>query len=246
MEKFVAGLSYDFLSCNVEMADISIGMEDIPKTLADSIKYLTKNSDSSIYFSYSSNDDLKDRKVRIIAQELAKAVDKNSVDTVKSLKKEYGECQEFVQAKKFLDKKCKEIWNVYDSKLVTVPNEAMKALGISNKPSLDFLLGDSVRYFERDNGATTVILIKSILNNKNLDYTAGDIFDYLISMHKKEKCQYNIKTAKYLIESLNLSCNDLKELGYQKETIKKVFHGLDIKHKTRLLSSFVTHVIGNS
>ena len=243
MEKFVAGLSYDFLSCNSEISDISLEFGESPKTLFDSVKYLTKNSDSSIYFSYSSNDDLKDRKVRIIAQELAKAVDKNSVEEIKSLKKEYGECEEFVRAKKFLNNKCKEIWNVYDSKLVTVPFEAMKMLGISNKPSLDFLLGNSIRYFERDNGYTTVSIIKSILNNRNFDYTKSEIFDYLVFMHKKEKCQYNLNTAKYLVESLNFTFSELKEIGYQKETAKKIFHVLDIRHKTRFLSSFITHVI---
>ena len=71
----------------------------------------------------------------------------------------------------------------------------MKTLGITNLPSLEFMLDESVRFYENDGGSTTVDIIRSILTNKNLDYTFEDIYEFLLSAHKKYCCDYNLKNC---------------------------------------------------
>ncbi len=61
---------------------------------------------------------------------------------------------------------------------MTVPKNSMKTLGITNLPSLEFMLDESVRFYENDGGSTTVDIIRSILTNKNLDYTFEDIYEF--------------------------------------------------------------------
>lgn len=235
MEKFKVDISYDFLSIN-EDTDSSIHYFEA-KSLSDTVKYFVPNDREDSYFCFSTNDDLSDKKVRLIAQKLASAIDKNSVEDIKSLKIEYGKEEGFVAAKKFLNKKCKEIWNVYEPSNVTVPIEAMKVLGITNKPSLDSLLYESVKYFEQDNGVATANIINSILNNKNLNYTIEEIHNYLVSMYKKENCKFNFKTAKYLIEKHNYTLSKLCDLGLNKEFISKVFNELSWKNRIKFRMS---------
>ena len=234
MGKITVDLSYDFLTVNNYVQDISIDFAPV-KSLCDAVKYLIPNVNENVYFMFCANDDLADKKVLIIAQKLAKAIDKNSVEEVKALKKEYENDIEFAKAKKYLDQKCKEVWNVYETKNVTVPYAAMKTLGITNRPSIDFLLKESVKYFENDNGTTTVDIIKSVLKNKKLDYTIGDIHDYLVCMNKKEKCKYNFNTVKYLIENHNYNSVQLSELGFNKDELANIFKKLGFKNKVKFI-----------
>lgn len=157
-------------------------------------------------------DELFDSKTRTIAQELAQALNQNSVERIKELKYIYSDCKEFVKAKKVLDKKCKEVYNPFENPN-NMPVEAMKSLGITNQPSLEFLLGDSVRYFEKTNGSMTAQIIENTLNNKNLEYTMADIHAYLARLHKKEGCNYNPNTITYLINKQNYNKEKLTELG---------------------------------
>lgn len=168
------------------------------------------------------NDELLDSITRAIAKELADAVEKNSVARVKELKFKYGNLQEFVTAKNFLNRKCKDVYNVFE-KPDTVPQEAMKSLGITNQPSLDFLLGDSMRYFEKNNGITTVQIIKSILNNRNLKYTIEDINNYLYYIYKKENCKCNSNTAQYLVAEHKYTKQMLLNLGLSDNEVQKYF-----------------------
>lgn len=235
MGKITVDLSYDFLSFN--SADSESLLDFAPaKTLSDCVKYLELNNCDS-YFCFSTNEDISDKKIRTIAMQLAQAIDNNSVEEIKSLKKEYGNDSEFAKAKKYLDKKCKEVWNVYELKNMTVPYEAMKTLGITNQPSLDSLLFNTVKFFEKDNGNTTAKTIDSILNNKNLKYTIEDIHNYLVLMCKKERCKYNLKTLQYLVEKQNYSAAQLYELGFSQKEIFSLFKMVDIKHKVALVIS---------
>lgn len=209
-----------------------------PQTMTDCVQYLCKTNDieqelAGIRFGFKDivvNDELSNSKVRYIAQELAIAIDKNSVTRVKELKSEFGNDKEFVLAKKFLNNKCKEVWNVFDSKNVklNLPYDAMKSLGITNQPTLEFLLGDSVRFYEKDGGDSTARIIKTILDNKNLSYTAEDIHNFLKTVHDKEKCNYNLKTVSYLIDKQNYDEIKLKELGVCKNDIRKSFGNLTV------------------
>lgn len=114
-------------------------------TLTECVKYFSKINDiennlSGVSFgftNYSLNDEMSSQKVRKIALMLAKAIDENSVEKIKELKKQYGHEREFATAKKFLDKKCKEIWDVFEFKKIKlkIPHAAMKSLGITNQPT---------------------------------------------------------------------------------------------------------------
>lgn len=179
--------------------------------------------------------DFKNINMRKLTNELAIALDNNNIDKIKELKTLYGDSKEFAQAKAFLNKKCKEVWNVYSTSYI--PKEAMKALGITNQPDLDFILGNSVRHFEKDNGDTTSYIIKSTLDNKNMNYTMNDIHNYLAKMHKKEKCNYNFKTVAYLISQHDYDNNKLKELGADDITVEKSLKFLNLKTKAKFLTN---------
>lgn len=165
--------------------------------------------------------DLPDRKAMDIAVKLAMAIDKNSVNDIKYLKSKYGSEKEFCAAKEYLDRKAKQVWDVFQDKntKISVPREAMKSLGITNLPSLEFMLGDSVKFFESDGGFTTVEIIRFILSNKNLNYSFEDIYSYLLLAHKKYCCSFNLKTVNYLIQWLDCDVEKLIALGIDKETI---------------------------
>lgn len=165
---------------------------------------------------------------RTIAQKLARAIDKNSPFEIKKLKKEYGNLKEFSDAKKFLNKKCKEVWNVYEP-IKNVPYAAMKALGITNEPELEFLLGSSIKYYEQDNSDTTSYIISSILKNKNLSYTMEKIHSYLKDKHIKNGCKYNLKTVEYLISEQNYNREQLEELGADTKIISQALKNLPLK-----------------
>ena len=178
-----------------------------------------------------SNDDLLDLKTRKIAQELALALNDDSVSKIRELKNEYGNLKEFVKAKKFLDNKCKKVWNPFENHKLNIPSEAMKCLGITNQPSLDFLLGDSVKFFEKNNGAMTVKIIKLILANKNMSYTIKDIHNYLSYLSKKDKIKINLTTAQYLITEHHYHNKELLELGIDyKDVIKTLGLKKRIQH----------------
>lgn len=165
--------------------------------------------------------DLPDRKAMDIAVKLAIAIDKDSVNDVKYLKLKYGNEKEFKAAKEYLNRKAKEVWNVFENRntKINVPKNSMKTLGITNLPSLEFMLGESVRFYENDGGSTTVDIIRSILKNKNFDYTFEDIYRYLLFAHKKYCCDYNLKTVTYLISWLDCDVEKLSALGIEKKTI---------------------------
>ena len=214
------------------------------KTLTECVKYLSKlndvERDLTGSFSFNNivlNDELSDKKVRYLAHELACAIDENSVEKVRTLKKEYGNLKEFLTAKKFLDKNCKDIWNVFESKNKTlkVPKEAMKVLGISNVPSLDVILGNSVRYYEKDGGNSTAVIISNILKNNNLDYSIDDIHLYLKTVSQKEQLKYNAKTVKYLITEHKYNAKKLYDLGVEKSVIDNVFKSLRIVDKLKYM-----------
>lgn len=214
-----------------------------PKTLLDCVKYFSKVNDVEqdlvgISFGFENiilNEELSDKKVRHFAEELAVAIDNNYVWRVKDLKKEYGNLKEFSLAKDFLNKKCKEVWNVFDSKIKNIPHEAMKALGITNKPDLETILGDSVRFYEKDGGNSTARIIASILSNENLDYSISDVHKFLKLAHEKEKFNCNLTTIEYLITSQNYDKYKLFDLGVGKLSIYKTYKGLSFKNKCRFI-----------
>ena len=241
MGKITVDLSYDFLSINNIQPELSINFASV-KSLYDAVKYFVQNDNENSYFCFSTEEELADKKVRIIAQKLAVAIDKNSVEEVKALKQEYCNDEEFLTAKKFLDKKCKEVWNVYEFKKTVVPYAAMKVLGISNRPSLESLLGNSVKYFEKDNGNTTAIVIESVLNNKNLDYTIEDIHNYLVLINKKEKCKYNLDTAQYFIKKHNYDMAKLQELGFSKEEIFSLLKTMGLTYMVKYIASDLKNI----
>lgn len=213
------------------------------KTMTDCVKYLStvnkiENDLSGIYFGagkFKVNDELSNSKVRYIAQELASAIDENSVAKIKQLKSKFGNDKEFLTAKNFLNEKCKEIWNVFENKdtLIKLPKEAMKALGITNQPLLEFLLGNSIRYYEKDGGNTTAVTIGSILNNKNLDYTIEDIHKFLRTAAIKEKLNFNLNTVKYLITEQNYTKLNLQDLGVEQKVISQAVQSISFKNKVK-------------
>lgn len=190
-----------------------------------------KNNPYSAFFI---NDNLYDKLERAITQELALALDNNSVEKIKHLKKKYGHLKEFKSAKEFLNKKCKEIWNVYEN-VQKLPKEAMKCLGITNQPDLDFILGDSLKYYEKDNSDTTSYIISATLRNNNLSYTMDDIHKYMKEMSKKSKCRYNFKTVRYLISEQNYTKEQLADLGADKDTVETALKSLPLKYRLKFL-----------
>ena len=223
----------NLISKNVDLTiDFSTKTIDV-KNLSSSIEYLDSsdilNGFDNIYFAQKS-----DLKVRQIAKELAFAIDRNSVTKIKELKNKYGKLKEFDKAKKLLEGKCKEIWNVYNP-IKNIPLDAMKTLGITNQPELSFLLDNSVKFYEKDESDTTSYIISSILKNKNINYTIEDIHKYLVHMHLKEKCSYNTKTVQYLIKEQNYDRKKLSELGINNEIITQSLKNLPIKTRIKFM-----------
>ncbi len=179
------------------------------------------------------DENLSDKKVYEIVKDIETAIKDDSESKIKELKKKYCDSSEFSKAREFFDKNAQKIWNVYDKNLSDVPKNVLKCLGISNKPDLDFLLKNSILYFEKDGGKTTSEIIDGILKNKNLDYSIYDIHNYLSKMHKKHKCKYNIQTVKYLISCQNYDYKMLSELGIVNEVINDSFEQLKICDKIK-------------
>ena len=211
--------------------DLNYKQSKHKKTLSSYVKYIDSNNfdDNTLGISFGMpqvgfNEELSNAKIRYIATELAQAIDNNSPEAVRKIKKEYGDTKEFLKAKEFLNKKCKEVWNVFDNKKeqINIPYEAMKTLGITNQPSLDFLLDESLKYYEKDNGTTTIDIINSTLNNKNINYTFSDIYSYLKTTNKKHNYKLNFKTTAYFIKKLDYNEEKLCELGIEKDAISKV------------------------
>ena len=159
---------------SASLVDLSCKNKMKIKTLSSQVQYLNRAKTYRTGISgicvgaVTINEDLSDKLTCQIATELAKAIDNNAVFEVKRIKQKYQDTKEFAPAKEFLNKKCKQIWDVFENKntKMDVPYEAMKVLGISNQPSLDVLLADSLKYYEKDNGSTTVDIILKILSNK--------------------------------------------------------------------------------
>lgn len=207
------------------------------KTLLSFVRYL--NSGMSEYNLL--NCEFCDKKTYEIARQLAIAIDNNSVIEIKRLKYEYGQYPQFAIAKEFLNKKCKIVWDVFQSKnkQLNVPKDAMKALGISNIPSLQFMLDESLKFYEKDNGSTTVDIILSILNNPNLDYTFEDIFDYLAARRAKSDIKFNMITVSFVAKNLDYNFQKIKMLEIDKNELKIVFKNLPIKEKFKNLPKFL-------
>lgn len=186
------------------------------------------------YGAFFDHDNLYNKLERAITQELALALDNNLVEKIKHLKKKYGHLEEFKSAKEFLNKKCKEVWNVYENSQ-NLPKEAMKCLGITNQPDLDFILGNSLKYYEKDNSDTTSYIISATLKNENLSYTIDDIHKYLKEMNKKSKCRYNFKTILYLIREQNYTKEKLADLGADKNTVETALKSLPLKYRLKFL-----------
>ncbi len=245
MEKVFAGQN----DCNIfdevfsneniltDFVDFSGQKSGKTKTLVSQIKYLNSSNTfiNSNFGILSINDELSDKKIRQIAYELALAIDKNSVSAVKQLKSKYGQEKEFLKAKEFLNQRCKEVWDVFENKEFKTcpPHEAMKVLGITNHPSLDFLLENSLNYFEKDNGSTTVSIILSILNNKNLNYSFDDIYNFLKTKHQKEQCKYNLITVSYLASKLDFNKEKLYPLGVEQQVLNDIYKSLPLKDKLK-------------
>jgi len=185
-------------------------------------------------------DDLRNEKVRTLIYELANAIDKNSGEEVRILKNLYGTSKEFAAAKKFLNKKCKEVWDVSDNRKVKMhlPQKAMKVLGITNKPDLDFLLMNSLKYFEKENSEATANIINSVLKNVNLDYSLNDICEYLKQAHQRKIFEYNVHTVKFLARSLDFNRKKLESLGISNRQINNIFKELPLKEKISCIKNY--------
>ena len=242
MQKILAGYTDcnildDILSDNnmqLESADFDFQTPTTKhKTLTSSINYFTQVQKFEAFMLL--NTDLPNKTAIAIAKELAKAIDKNSVSDIKYLKNKYGHTKEFAQAKDLLNKKCKEIWNVFESKKqnISPPKEAMKALGITNCPSIEFLLKDSLLFFEKDNGTTTVDIISSILNNKNLYYSFDDIYIFLKTFIRQKHINLNHKSIEYFIIQTNCSPNKLTELNINNKEIHQVLKNFAISKRIK-------------
>ena len=109
----------------------------------------------------------------------------------------------------------------------------MKSLGITNQPDLDFILGNSLKYYEKDESKSTSYIIESTLKNKNMSYKIDDIHKYLKETAKKSKCKFNFYTVKYLIEKQNYSKDKLSDLGVEECILKKALKELSLKDKLK-------------
>lgn len=215
------------------LIDLSCKKSSKINNLSSAVKYLKEFSLANVVI----NEELADKKVYELTKRLSDAIDKNSVAEIKYLKHIYGDTKEFALAKEFLNKKCKKVWDVFENKhfRMKIPQQAMRALGITNRPSLEYLLADSIKYYEKDNGSTTVDIIKSVLENPNIDYSFDEIFGYLTTMQKTEKCKYNFITVKYLAEKLEYNKKSLEQIGIDKKCLNKLFKTLSFKNKLKFI-----------
>jgi hypothetical protein len=172
-------------------------------------------------FGWIFNNEFSNKKALKIALQLASAIDKNSPKEIQELKLKFGDSKEFAQAKNFLNKQCKQVWNI-DNSNKTLPKEAMKALGITNKPSLEFFFEDSLKLYEKENGSTTVEIIKMILKNKNLEYSFEDICKFLKLYSNKNNYKLNDITATYLLKEFDYNKSKLLEFNISEEQLKNI------------------------
>ena len=179
--------------------------------------------------------DFSNRKVYNLALRLARALDNNSPNDIKFLKMQYGATQEFLLAKDFLDRKCKQIWDVFDKDFNPdkVPYEAMKMLGISNKQPIGFYLENFLTYFEKDGGTTTVDIINSLIQNTHSGYTFDDIYDYFKATRRKYK--FNQITIAFLASKLDYNQKELLKVGVEKSDLRVFYKNLPILRKIQIL-----------
>ena len=91
------------------------------------------------------------------------------------------------------------------------------------------------KFFEKDNGSTTVDIIMSILNNKNLSYDFEDIHKFLKNSYQKGQCKYNLITVSYLAQQLDYNRHELERLGVDDKTLKHVFNSLTLEEKAKVV-----------
>lgn len=214
--------------CGVS-TEITAQTNSHPKTL---LSCTCANNYKHNPYAFFNDENLYDKLERAIIKELASAVDENDVQKVKYLKNKYGKLNEFKNAKDFLNEKSKQIWNVYEP-VKNLPKEAMKALGITNQPDLDFILENTLKYYEKDNSQTTAYIISSTLKNPNLSYSMDDIHQYMKNMNIKQNCKYNFETVKYLISEQNYTKEKLFDLGIEKNIIDIALKALPLKFKLK-------------
>jgi len=230
---------------NIEMFCTNLFEQNTKKkhSLSSSISYFAPTIDGEIqHFSQDCgalalNYELPNKKAVYIALELAQAIDENSCEKIREIKKKYIDIKEFAQAKDFLNNKCKQVWDVFENqktKLI-VPEKAMKTLGITNIPDIEFLLSDSLRYFEKDNGKSTINIISRILKNENLKFTLDDICEFLHNFSIKNNIKYNKNTIEYLSYELNYDIQKLNYIGISKKSIIDVLKKASLKVKIKSL-----------
>lgn len=217
--------------CIVSVLDFGQHVKSKIPNLSSRICYLNNLENNSFSFC----DELSNKLVYKIAKALAIAIDNNDVQEIKLIKTQYSHTKEFSKAKDFLNRECKSVWNVFENKnkKMNVPKQALKVLGITNNPSLDFLLGNSIRYFEKNNSNTTVDIIESILKNPNLDYTIQDIYDYLKFMYVNKNCKYNLTTLAYFLKQYNYDKKTLTPVGADKKAIKAIIKTFSFNEKIK-------------
>lgn len=218
------------------MPDLSI-TNHRQKSLSSCVSLLTSMSRCDFLSYVSFEEELYDKLTFDLIVKLAKAVDTNNVIKIRQLKVQYGNTKEFANAKDFLNDKCKKVWNVLDSKNIQlkVPHDAMKTLGISNQPTLDFLLKNSIEFLEKDSASTTVKIINSILENKNIKYDIEDTYSYLKTMYKQKSYKYNLITLTYMLKKLGYDKSKIIELGANKQLLKNAFKRLNFVEKVKYI-----------
>ncbi|MCM1339836.1 MAG: hypothetical protein NC191_09215 [Muribaculaceae bacterium] len=233
MQKLAVDIEQDILNGGLseDSALSNVGFNG-GESLVSCVNYFTKNP-----YGMCLNSELPSKKAISLAVKLAIAIDKNSASEVKLLKAQYGATEEFAYAKEFLNRKSKQVWDVFNNrdKKISVPRESMNILGITNLPSLDFMLGDSLKLFESEGSSTTVAIIRSILTNKNLNYTFDDIYNYLLFARQKYWCEYNLKTVTYLIEWTDCNVDKLFALGISSKTITKALQSFTFSARLKYL-----------
>ena len=218
---------------NNKLKFVQLGEPEVNcQTLTSCVQYINRHSGKCVV-----NEELPDKNVYLIALELAKAIDRNSVIDIKKLKALYGYSKEFLSAKEFLNQKCKQVWDVCENKhkKMEVPAAAMRTLGITNVPSLDFFLANCIKYSEKPDSKATANVIASILSNPNIDYTLDEIYDYMKSKYVKDGCRYSFITVAYVASKFDYNREKLLELGADEGLIKQIFKSLSLKEKFRYL-----------
>ena len=68
-----------------------------------------------------------------------------------------------------------------------------------------------------------------------LENEFDDIYKFLKNSYLKSNCKYNLITVSYLAQKLDYNKNQIKSLGIDDDTLKKVFNALPLKSKIKIL-----------